>query len=182
MLPFPYDTDLAGAFVSGPVRLVTDCSGLETPSLALRLLGVENTLVSASEVHPKLRDFIQCHVHPLALLLALAAYDRKVVGLTDLYVAGPACQGCEADFLSRRLQGIGDGQLSRCLSQNQFRAACGNAMSVHVLSRLLARLLPHCRLTGELTDLGTRWVELRRPVSLSTRILDCPWLASGTGT
>ena len=42
-----------------------------------------------------------------------------------------------------RLQGIGDGQLEIGLSDNAYRAACGIAMSVNVLTRIIARLLPH---------------------------------------
>ena len=51
-----------------------------------------------------------------------------------------------------RLQGIGSGRISHRLTDGVFRGACGNAMSVSVLMRVLARLLPCAGLTGPLVD------------------------------
>ena len=51
-----------------------------------------------------------------------------------------------------RLQGIGHSALVVKVSDSAYRSACGNAMWVNVLTRLLARLLVHVGLTGPLTD------------------------------
>ena len=51
-----------------------------------------------------------------------------------------------------RLQGIGSGRIRHGLPDGVFRGACGNAMSVSVLMRVLARLLPSAGLSGPLID------------------------------
>ena len=41
------------------VRVGTDCSGLEAPLLALRILRVPHSHVFSSEIHPRKRKFIE---------------------------------------------------------------------------------------------------------------------------
>ena len=50
------------------------------------------------------------------------------------------------------LQGIGSGMVNHSFSEAAFRKACGNAMSVNVLTRLLCKLLVHCGLACDLSD------------------------------
>ena len=50
------------------------------------------------------------------------------------------------------MQGIGSGQISHGLPDGVFRGVCGNAMSVSVLMRVLAKLLPSAGLSGPLVD------------------------------
>ena len=53
-----------------------------------------------------------------------------------------------------RLQGMNPDDLKQVVSEAQWRKQLGNAMSVNVVERLLARLLPAVGLTGALPD---RW-------------------------
>ena len=53
-----------------------------------------------------------------------------------------------------RLQGINPDDFKQVVSDAQWRKQLGNAMSVNVVERLLARLLPAVGLTGPLPD---RW-------------------------
>ena len=53
-----------------------------------------------------------------------------------------------------RLQGMNPDHFKQVVSDAQWRKQLGNAMSVNVLERLLARLLPAVGLTGALPD---RW-------------------------
>ena len=53
-----------------------------------------------------------------------------------------------------RLQGMNPDDFKQVVSDAQWRKQLGNAMSVNVVERLLARLLPAVGLTGALPD---RW-------------------------
>ena len=53
-----------------------------------------------------------------------------------------------------RLQGMNPNDFKQVVPDAQWRKQLGNAMSVNVLERLLARLLPAVGLTGALPD---RW-------------------------
>ena len=53
-----------------------------------------------------------------------------------------------------RLQGMNPDDFKQVVSDAQWRKQLGNAMSVNVVERLLARLLPAVGLTGPLPD---RW-------------------------
>ena len=70
------------------IRLATDFSGLETPSMAMALLNLPSSLVSACEAEHHLRTFIQENFQPLKL-----TGDVFVRAPTpcDLYIAGPPC-------------------------------------------------------------------------------------------
>ena len=85
---------------SNQLRVVTDFSGLETPSLALDALGIDSTLVAASEIAPKLREVIVENFKPYVMHDSFAVEAAPNPGSVDLYVAGPPCQ----DFSSAGLQ------------------------------------------------------------------------------
>ena len=74
------------------LRVVTDCSGLETPSIALKLLGVDARLVAASEINSKLRRCIEDSFAPGIIHLRMSVDASPAPGGTDLYIAGPPCQ------------------------------------------------------------------------------------------
>ena len=63
-------------------------------------LGVDSTLVAASEISPKLRDVIVENFKPLVMHDSFAVEAGPSPGSVDLYVAGPPCQ----DFSSAGLQ------------------------------------------------------------------------------
>ena len=78
------------------VRVGTDCSGLEAPLLALRMLGVPHSHVFSSEIHPRKREFIEhnfacassrgkCIVYPDMM-------RRDPPPRCDLYVCGFPCK------------------------------------------------------------------------------------------
>ena len=75
-------------------------SGLETPSLALDALGIDSTLLAASEIAPKLREVIVENFKPDVMHDSFAVEAAPSPGSVDLYVAGPPCQ----DFSSAGLQ------------------------------------------------------------------------------
>ena len=74
------------------ITLVTDCSGLETPSLALRQLGVPHRLLAASDVKESLRRGIVSNFAPVAMHDEAAVDSSPLPGTTDLYISGPHCQ------------------------------------------------------------------------------------------
>ena len=51
-----------------------------------------------------------------------------------------------------RLQGLGSDHLTNHLSDAALRSACGNAMSICVLTRVLAKLLPCAGLSAAIVD------------------------------
>ena len=75
-----------------PVRVVTDFSGIETPTMALRQLGVRHVLVSTSENCPAARDFVVRHFAPAEMRCDAAVLADSGGEGTTLYVAGFPCQ------------------------------------------------------------------------------------------
>ena len=71
---------------------MTDCSGLETPSIALRMLGLDHTLLAASDKKESLRSGIVVNFAPLEIHSAVSVDAGPVPGSVDLYDAGPPCQ------------------------------------------------------------------------------------------
>ena len=75
-----------------PIRLGTDFSGMDAPSIALQMLGIPFSHVFANDTAPAARSFI-FHNHTVEHIytdLALRPVHRH--GTLDLYVAGPPCQ------------------------------------------------------------------------------------------
>ena len=70
------------------ITLVTDFSGLETPSIALAALGVPTHLLSISEMKSHMRAFIISNFKPEHVYTDV--FERKTRH-ADLYVAGPPC-------------------------------------------------------------------------------------------
>lgn len=77
-----------GPHTSHLLSMGTDFSGLETPSMAMRMLGIDHRLVCASEREVHLRRFIAANFNPSHL------YKNALGGVPhdlDLYIAGPPC-------------------------------------------------------------------------------------------
>ena len=90
------------------MRVVTLCSGLDAPIVALKQLGVPFEYVMACESDRHLRAVIQAN-HPPATMyddvFSITARDLKHIGEIDLVVAGPPCQPYSS--LGRQ-RGLGD--------------------------------------------------------------------------
>ena len=87
--PFLPDTTAGVNVVSeGAVRLVTDFSGLETPSMALQELNYDVDLVAVCDLKPELRRFIGENFSPT--VIEHDVFTRRIT-YGDLYVAGPPC-------------------------------------------------------------------------------------------
>ena len=99
---------LGGQGVSGErITLGTDCSGSESPVLALRRLGVQFVHKFACEIDPAARACIRANCSPHRLYKDTRSKRRQRAGHTDVYVAGFPCQpfsrqGQQAGFADRR--------------------------------------------------------------------------------
>uniref|UniRef100_A0A6U6NTH1 DNA (cytosine-5-)-methyltransferase n=1 Tax=Zooxanthella nutricula TaxID=1333877 RepID=A0A6U6NTH1_9DINO len=74
------------------VSLATDCSGMETPVMALRNLGVPVKHLFACDVCPRAKATIMANCPPETWYDDLTARDNKAAPAADLYVAGFPCQ------------------------------------------------------------------------------------------
>jgi len=74
------------------LRLGTDFSGLEVPSMALHSLGVEHSLVFASERNAILRAFIIDNFKPGMIFDDISLRPCNDSSASDVYIAGTPCQ------------------------------------------------------------------------------------------
>ena len=74
------------------IRLGTDFSGLETPSLAAARCGIKMKLVFATEKEPKLLEFIKAKYNPNVTYDDIDRRALSDVPAVDLYIAGASCQ------------------------------------------------------------------------------------------
>ena len=70
------------------LRLATDFSGIETPSMAFEELGVRASLVAACEAQSHLRDFIVENFRPDSI--SSDVFERQPTQC-EVYAAGPPC-------------------------------------------------------------------------------------------
>lgn len=83
---------------SRPLRVGTDCSGIETPLVLLKRFGIPHVHVFSSDVDSGCRKYITKHFSPYTLYSSV--YDRPNSVQLDLYVAGPPCTA--ASTLNRK--------------------------------------------------------------------------------
>ena len=78
----------------GVIRVGTECSGMESVSMALRNLGVLGrcSLEFCCEIDKWCRDFIWQNHHPQMMLQDITCRDPATTPPCDLYVAGFPCQ------------------------------------------------------------------------------------------
>jgi len=75
-----------------PLGLATDCSGMETPALALQNLGVPVDHLFACDVNKHAKSTILANFPPKVFYDDLTTRDNSVAAKADLYVAGFPCQ------------------------------------------------------------------------------------------
>lgn len=78
--------------LSRPLRIGTDCSGMEAPIQALRLLGVDYDHIFSCDIDAKAKKTIEANFPPQQWYDDLTTRDNKVAPKVDLYVAGFPCQ------------------------------------------------------------------------------------------
>jgi DNA (cytosine-5)-methyltransferase 1 len=75
-----------------PVSIATDCSGMETPVMALQNLGVEVNHVFSCDVNKHAKATIMANFPPKIFFDDLTKRDNTKAPTADLYVAGFPCQ------------------------------------------------------------------------------------------
>ena len=102
--------EAGGQVPTQAVRVGTDCSGLEAPLLALRMLRVPHSHVFSSEIHPRKRQFIE-HTFASAssrggcrVYLDMLRRDPQTMPRCDLYVCGFPCK--PFSILNRKSKGF----------------------------------------------------------------------------
>ena len=74
------------------IKVGTDCSGLETPLIALRNLGIEFDHVFSSETDDAAIAMIEANFKPTTLYGDITKRDHEKVEEVDIYCAGAPCQ------------------------------------------------------------------------------------------
>ena len=137
------------------LTLVTDFSGMETPSQALIACGVKHVLLSASEMKPALRRFIITNFQPVEIRHdAWMEPDLRDGCQPDLYVAGFPCQTFSG--LGKR-QGVDD---------EQGRGICAE-VCIHRIAKLQPKAFILENVTGARTAHGGDFWR-----NLTTQLLD----------
>jgi len=75
-----------------PLRVGTDCSGIEAPIMALRRLRVPHQHEFSSEIDPHCLESLRANYHPKILFGDMRARKMGEVPDIDLYVCGFPCQ------------------------------------------------------------------------------------------
>ena len=75
-----------------PWRIGTDCSGIEAPVMALKLLGIPHEHIFSAEIDSQARQSIRANYSPLIEFEDIFTRDVNVVPDIDIYVCGFPCQ------------------------------------------------------------------------------------------
>lgn len=78
--------------ISFPLRIGTDCSGIEAPVMALQLLGIPNKHMFSTEIDNHARASIKANYSPYIEYNDIFTRDVKNVPDIDVYVCGFPCQ------------------------------------------------------------------------------------------
>lgn len=74
------------------IRVGTDCSGIEAPIVALKLLGIPFDHMFSSDIDENCRKVIQMNFRPRKMYTDVTKRDHSLLPKLDLYVAGFPCQ------------------------------------------------------------------------------------------
>lgn len=74
------------------LRVGTDCSGIEAPIMALKLMGIKHNHLFSSEIDENCRKVIQSNYSPKKIYNDITKRDHRILPKLDLYVAGFPCQ------------------------------------------------------------------------------------------
>ena len=75
-----------------PLQVATDCSGMESPILALKDLGIDHGHVFSSDTCKCSRKVSRLVSRPMKSYKNIIHRDNGTTDGCDLYVAGPPCQ------------------------------------------------------------------------------------------
>ncbi|MHB1952622.1 MAG: DNA (cytosine-5-)-methyltransferase [Sulfobacillus sp.] len=75
-----------------PLRVGTDCSGIEAPLQALEIFGLPLVHEFSCDNDPRVRESIRCNYRPRRLYNDILTRDHSRLPKLDLYVAGFPCQ------------------------------------------------------------------------------------------
>jgi DNA (cytosine-5)-methyltransferase 1 len=78
--------------IKTPLRVGTDCSGIEAPIMALNLMKVPHKHVFSSDIDANCRETIRQNYHSHHIYDDITTRDHSSLGSLDLYVAGFPCQ------------------------------------------------------------------------------------------
>ena len=85
-----------GFSVRRPLRVGTDCAGMDAPLVALRLLRAPFTHVFSSEIDPHARATVLANHAPQQMYTDIMERDHSALPDIDLYVCGFPCQSFSA--------------------------------------------------------------------------------------
>lgn len=74
------------------IRVGTDCSGIEAPIVALKLLGISCDHIFSSDINEECRRVIQMNYSPKRIYKDITTRNHSSLPHVDLYVAGFPCQ------------------------------------------------------------------------------------------
>jgi len=74
------------------IRVGTDCSGIEAPIVALKLLGIPFDHMFSSDIDENCRKVIEMNFRPRKMYKDVTKRDYSLLPKLDLYVAGFPCQ------------------------------------------------------------------------------------------
>lgn len=88
-------------------RVGTDCSGIEAPIQALKLLGIKINHIFSSDIDKHCIQFIKQNYKPKIIYNDITKRKHKSVPYIDIYVAGFPCQAFSSESAGKR-QGFND--------------------------------------------------------------------------
>jgi len=78
--------------IKNPIRIGTDCSGIDAPIQALKMLGIPYAYMFASDIDKHAKTSIMCNDAPKEFYDDILTRDHSQLSKIDFYVAGFPCQ------------------------------------------------------------------------------------------
>lgn len=97
--------------IRSPLKVGTDCSGIDAPIHALDVLGIPITYEFASDIDKNAKESIMCNHSPKMFFDDITSRNHRSLPKIDLYVAGFPCQafstlGKREGFMDTKDRGI----------------------------------------------------------------------------